>query len=310
MTGTPPGDAGEPTTAPPGDAREPATALPEDAGAPMSGPTTAGADAAPEVPPRPRRRRARLGLPAQILSIAGVVVSLVLVLAVWWARGLTVNSVDSIASSMDQGLALAGVAANRAADQVDSVAGGLDTLATKAADVAASPNATADDLQGLTARLSSVADRYREFRAGYGDLREKAVSTIDTLTRLDRFVPGVSVPQGPIDALAALDERVRGLDSTISSLVGAVDRAGSVSSTAGSVATQAAAASATLTQASTSVRSISDSTDSLRTDVSNLRSGVTLLLTIVAIVLTILLAYIALLHVALWTVGRGWRRSG
>jgi hypothetical protein len=254
-----------------------------------------------------RGRRTRLGRAAQVAGVIGLIVCVVLVLGVWFARGWASGRVNDLVGSVDQGLARAGAAATLASGQIDRIVADMGTVADAADKVAVGPAATPEFVQALGARLSAAADRYREFRSAYGNLREQAVSVIDTLNRVDRFVPGVSIPQGPIDALASLDARIQDLDASVSAVVTAANAAGNVSETAGVVSAKAKAIEVTLTATSDLVTRVSDATDSLRTDVANFGQTLNNLLLLIAVFITLIIVYVGALNVAVWALGGHWR---
>ncbi len=254
------------------------------------------------------RGRPRFGRAFQVAGVAGFVVCLVLVLGVWLGRAWAVTQVDGVVGSLDAGLMRAGAAATEASGEIDKVAAGMGDVAS-VADQAANGSITVppEVSQAIGTRLSAAADRYRSFRAAYGNLREQVVSVVDTLQSIDRFIPGISVPQGPIDALANLDERVQALDSSVTELVTLANGAGTGRDAAAQLASQAADTQATLTDASSLVQSVTDTTDALQREVNDAGSTANLLFTIIAIVFTLVILYVAALNVALWALGGRWR---
>ncbi len=252
-------------------------------------------------------RRSRLGRAAQVAGVIGLIVCIVLVLGVWFARGWASGRVNDLVGSVDQGLGRAGAAATLASSQIDRIVADMGTVADAADKVAVEPTASPEFVRALGARLSAAADRYREFRSAYGNLREQAVSVIDTLNRVDRFVPGVSVPQGPIDALASLDARIQDLDASVSAVVTAANAAGNVSQTAGVVSAKAKAVEVTLRATSNLVTRVSDATDSLRADVADFGQTLNNLLLLITGFITLILVYVGALNVAMWALGGHWR---
>jgi hypothetical protein len=286
------------------------TEVPPD-GSAESSPAPAGSSVPPAEPERPAPpSRPKLGRSLQVAGVMGLIASLLIIVVIWLARGWAVGQVDDVVNTLDSGLARAATAATTAADRIDSTAqraGEFAVVASQAAD--AGPNISSAIVEAVSARLSAVADRYRSFRSSYGELRERVVSAIDTLQGLERFVPMLSVPQEPIDALASIDQQIQEIDSKVTDLVSAVGSGGVTSSAAADLASRANDAQAALTAASTKVRSVTGTIDTLKADVANAGSTASSVLTIVALVITVLAAYIAALHAALWVLGRRLRSS-
>ena len=69
--------------------------------------------------------------------------------------------------------------------------------------------------QALSTRLSSLSERYTPIRAAYADAHSQLVSALDRVQTITRFLPGVTVPQAPIDALSRVDEAIRAVDERI-----------------------------------------------------------------------------------------------
>jgi hypothetical protein len=254
--------------------------------------------------------RPKLGRSLQVVGVMGLIASLLIIVVIWLARGWAVGQVDSVVDTLDTGLARAATVATTAADRIDTTAQGVGEFADVASGAAsAGPSLPTAVGEAIGTRLSAVADRYRSFRSTYGDLRERVVSAIDTLQSIERFVPMLSVPQEPIDALAAIDEKVQELDATVTDLVSTVGSGSLTSDTAAELASKANDAEAALTASSTRVRSVTGTIDTLQADVANAGSTASSVLTIVALVITVLAAYIAALHVALWVLGGRLRAS-
>ncbi len=254
--------------------------------------------------------RPRTGRSLQVVAVTGFIASVLIIVVIWLARGWAVGQVENVADTIDNGLARATVVASTAADRIDGTAqrvGQFADVATRAAD--AGPNVSGAIVEAVTTRLSDVADRYRSFRSSYGELRERVVSAVDTLQGIERFVPILSVPQEPIDALASIDTKVQEIDSKVTDLVSQVSSGNLSSGAIAGLATKANDAEAALTEASSRVRSVTGTIDTLQANVADASSTASLMFTIVALVITILAGYIAALHVALWVLGRRLRAS-
>ncbi len=269
------------------------------------------ADATPTDPPpfkvvdtRPPTRSATA---AQVAGIVGIVVCAVLIVLVWVGIGTVGSKVNDLAAGVNAGF-------NRATDAATTVAGNLDaaavtagTIGTDASTIAASLP-TPDAVTKLANRLGGFVDGYRDLRVRYGGLRENVTGAISSLQNVARFVPGLDVPDQPVDALAAVDAKLQSIDDSITSTWQALQ--GSDATVVGTaVAATSARLQTVLTEASAAVRTLNDrlvagqnrataATDTLRT-----------ILFIVALVISLLLLWVLALNVALWRLGQHWKRE-
>jgi len=252
--------------------------------------------------------RPRLGRTLQIVGVAGFIATLLIIAVIWLARGWAVGQVDGVVSRVDGVLLRADTAVTKAADRIDTTAQGVGEFADTVGNTTSGPVRSLI-IDAVSTRLSPAADRYREFRSAYGDMRAQVVSAIDTLQGIDRFIPAFSVPQGPIDALATVDQAVQDLDSMVTDLVSLASSGGETSEAATRLASRAQDVQATLTGVSGEVRSVSGTIDGLRADAADLGSTASQILTISALALTLLTAYVLALHIALWVLGHRLRTS-
>ena len=223
------------TTVTPSD--EPA-ATPIDVRAP--GPASAPVPA----PARPGKGRRATGILGQVVGIVGVVVCLALIVGVLLGRGWATDTVNDVAGSLDAAIARVDPVLATATGSIDALAGRAGEVATAAEAIAGDPNATPQALQGVLDRLGAVSAGYLELRGTYGGAREQVVSALDRLALIDRFVPGISVPQAPIDALASLDGSIRALDGRVMALIEAGAAVQAIDATASAIAGSHAAPSA------------------------------------------------------------------
>jgi hypothetical protein len=295
--------ADDPTTEVPVTPAEPA------ASAPAMAATSA---TAPGVRPRPAAERPRLGLAFQVAAIVGIVACLLLIAGAWWGRGWVVGQVDDVAASAEGALARASQSTGTVATALQGVDANLDAITEAAQAVQANPSGSlSDQFPQLAARVGTAVDRYRDFRASYDRLKQTLTDALGLLDNVGRFVPGVSAPQGPRDALAAVDSKVQAIDDAVSGLATAVgdgdgERAAEV---AAAVEARAASAKTALAGASTFVTDSSQAIDDVNARVIQLRDRLVLYTGLGVGALTAVLVYVVLLNVALFALGRRWRRA-
>ena len=282
---------------------------------PVADPTPAPAPAAAPAPaptgvkPQAGKSRRATGVVGQAVGIIGIVVSLALIVGVLYVRGWATDAVTGVAADVDAAIARTEPMLERAAVAVDEVTVRVGDVATAAEAVAVDPNATPAVLQGVLDRLAALSERYTEFRGTYAGAREQIVSILDRLALLDRLVPGFDVPEGPVDALAGLDETARALDAQIMGLIDAGLAVQGVNATATAIADKARQVEAGLAQIAAGIDEVEVRLDELRAEVDSIAGTVNTVITILCVALVLLLAYMALLHWILFRSSRGYARA-
>ena len=302
--GTPPEDQPAPETAADGSSAPVDLAPAPDVPAqPIPAPDVPSADAAPasDVPaaaPSPtRRRRDRvLGTVGQVFGIVGIVVCLVLVVGAVVGREWAVGTVDDVAAAVDAQIAKADPLLTQASATVGEISGRVSTVGDVAAGVAADPSpggAVADSLRTV---LATVSDRYQALRTNYGDVREAVVSMVDRLQTLGRIVPGVSIPQGPVDALAALDTRLQAFDAKVTGLITIDPGQGPVNKAAAAIAQAASDVNTKLTDLQGGIGDVQQRVSTLRTRISDAAGTMKMGITLGEIGSILVFLYLALLN--------------
>jgi len=284
-----------PVDAPPADT-PPAEAPPAADVAPQPDVPPAPDAAATEPPPRPRRRDRVLGTAGQIAGVLGIVVCLLLVIGVIVGDGWAVGTVDDVAASIDAKIAKVDPLLTQASAKVGEISGRVSTVADIAAGIAADPSPGGAVADALRAGLATVSDRYQTLRSNYAGVRESVQSVVDRLETLDRLVPGVSIPQGPADALAALDARLQEFDAKVSGLITIDPGQGPVNQAAAAIAQKAGEIDARITDLQAGIGDVQQRVSALRTKLSDTSGGVKLGITLGAFGSILLLLYLALLH--------------
>ena len=289
-TDTPP-PAPEPTADIP--APEPAPAPEPTAVAPAQPAPVAAAD---PVGPRRRKRDRALGTAGQVIGIAGIVVCLLLIVGVVFARGWAVTTVDDVSSTIDTQIAKVLPLLDTAQSTVGEVSGRVSTVADIAAAIAADPSPGGDLADGLRTAIAGVNERYQGLREGYAGVRESVFSVVDRLQTLDQLIPGLSIPQGPIDALTTFDMRLQEFDSKVNDLLTIEPGSGPVNEAAGRISQAANGLDTRLAEVEMSIGEVETKVGALRTDLANVTGTIDAAITAVTISIVLLLLWIALLH--------------
>ena len=270
-------------------------------------PGPAPAPAASPAPAAPSRRNRRLGMAAQVAGVVGIVVCLLLAAGVLMGRGWATDTVSTVTTNIDSKLAQAVPLLDTASTKVSEVAGRVGAVADAATALAAAPAPGGELLQGLMGAVTNVSDRYLELRATYGSLKESVTGALEGLQTLSRLVPGFSVPQGPVDALAKLDAAVTEMDAKITGLTDAIPESGPIDMVATAIATKVGEVEAKL---QTLVGTIDDAQARLaevRTELASTTDTINAAISIGSLVLVLLLVWVAVLHWVLFRTGRRMR---
>jgi hypothetical protein len=305
---TPETAADEPTSMPPLTAEPPAPA-PEAAPvapvnqppaapllAPATQPQAAPVAAAPQSAPARRKRDRILGTAGQVVGIVGIVVCLLLIVGVVFGRGWAVGTVDDVSAAVDAQIARTGPLLDKAQSAVGEVSGRVSTVADIASGIAANPAPGGDLAQTLRSALAGLSERYQGLRQGYADVRETVVSLIDRLQTLDRLVPGFSVPQGPVDALATFDARVKEFDAKVNDLITIEPGEGPLNQAAGRISDAATGIDTKLQGVQAGIGDVEVKIAELRVKLSDAAGTVKLGITLGTIRAILLLLYLVLLH--------------
>jgi hypothetical protein len=246
---------------------------------------------------------------AQTAGVVGIVVCLALIVGVILLRGWAIDRVDGIAGKVDAGIAKGVPLIDAASTRVTEVSARVGLVANAAAARAADPGPAPVLVQTLQSAIASASDRYLALRAGYADARETVVSALDRLNTIDRLVPAISIPEGPVDALAALDARARELDASVMEIIDADPGIGS-GQAAAAIADKASQVEAKLQQVTTALTEAKTRLTDLRAEVQAKADQVKNLITLGTLVAILVLVYSILLHWVLFRSGRQMRRDG
>jgi hypothetical protein len=285
----PPVDA-PPAETPPAEGPSAGDAAPPQETLPASDP------AAREPPPGPKTRDRVLGTAGQIVGVVGIVVCLLLAVGVVVGRGGAVGTVDDVAATIDAKIAKAEPLLDQASAKVGEISGRVSTVADLAAGIAADPSPGGAVADALRTGLATVSDRYQALRANYGDVRESVQSVVDRLQTLDRLVPGISIPQGPVDALAALDTRLQEFDAKVTGVITIDPGQGPVNQAAAAIAQKAGDINGKISDLQGGIGEIRQRVSALRTKLSDTAGTINLGITLGATGSFVLLLYLALLH--------------
>jgi hypothetical protein len=252
--------------------------------------------------------RSRAAVAAQVAGIVGVVVCVLIILVTWFGRGQVAQGVDDLRASVDRGLGRAITAADAVSTRLETAATSAGEIAVSATEVVSNPPDPEGALAGLTEKVGRFADAYRQLRVTYAGIREDVTSSIESLQRVARFVPGVEVPQGPVDTLKAVDESLRSLDESLTSIWPASDRP-LTTAAATAIADKATALETAFTRAATLADGLATDLKGVQARAARAADSIGTILTLAALAITILFVWVLLLNIALWFLGREHGRA-
>jgi ABC-type uncharacterized transport system permease subunit len=146
-----------------------------------------------------------------------------------------------------------------------------------------------------------------ELRATYGDFRQTVTGALDTLQTMSRLIPGFSIPQGPVDALAKLDAAVTALDTKIMGVADAIPATGPISAAATALGTTASDITTGLQSLTATIDDAQARLVDLQTQLATTADSINTAITVGSLVLVLVLLWVAVLHWVLFRTGRRLR---
>ncbi len=254
-------------------------------------------------------RRPTLGLVAQIAGVVGAILCVLAIVIVITGRTWVQERVDVLQAGAAQTLEQALAVGDQALEGLASGAQEVSQIRTAAEGLAANPALDEVAITALQQRLAPLAERYGDARQRYAALREKAGVFLDTLGRLERIVPGLDLPDGPVDLVSQIDQGLTALDETITDLSAkAADRSGATE-VANAIAGAAGRLETSLASATTLATEIRTDLADMRDSVQDVTHRAETWVTYGAIAVALFLAWVLVLHLALVALGRRWRAA-
>ena len=255
------------------------------------------------------KRHPTLGLLAEVAGIIGLIVCVIAIVGVLLGRSWVGDRVDAVASGAVEALDRA-IAVGQEAEAGLAEGQALTTERRPNAEgQAVNPALDEQAVRALQERLAPLAARYQTARDGYVRLRERATNLFDLVRRVDQLAPGIELP-GTLESLvASMDDKLVALDTAVSDLSARATTRTTASDTATTIATGAATLESGITAATTLTQDIQAGLTDLQDDVDRLADRVDSVVGISSIAVAAILAWVGLLHLALWALGRRWRQA-
>jgi len=258
-------------------------------------------------PPAPRQRRPALGLALQVVGIAGALLMIVLIIGLWLGRGWLADRAGGLTNAVDEQATRVVILSDFVVQRLNDAALRVDEYEEQARAIAEETSPPADRLDALRTRLAPLASRYTDARDQFVAIRQRVMSVVDSVQRLDAMVPAIELPGTITGALERIDELLVRLDTALTGLSGTGETAVDVSSFAAARADAAAELAGGLRDAVGLVESLQEGVLSIEQRLVQARSTLAGYVDLTAFGLTAFLVYLVLLHVGLWALGRRMR---
>jgi len=253
-----------------------------------------------------------LGLIFMILGVIGIIISLLLIPAVWVGRSVVNDSVGQVVVAVQTPLQEAQSVSGEFRGRIETIRGTLSPLAQQA-DTAAQRGPVETQLADrlLQTLDDTIGPQYVLLREAYVSMREKLLGVSRMFDAMRRFLP--DLPMLPAEALSELDTSLQALDSSLVQV-----RADLVS---GSLPNNLPGVDA-MRRVGDGIRGVDGRLSNLETTAGNIEARINQMqdqvlqvqrtidqvLTVLASVLSLVFIYFALLHGALFAYGRSLRR--
>jgi hypothetical protein len=278
------------------------TAPAERTAAPAAAPATTGSE--PGTP-----RSTRWATAAQVAGIVGIAICVLLIAGAWLFHGAAHGTVQDLAASVDSGIARAAGATDTVATRLEGAATEAGLIAAEAGAEASNPSRSPDAITALTARVGNLADGYRAIRERYAEAKGNLTEALTSLQRVARLVPGATPPEGPPPALAELDARLQAVDDSVTGVWSTLNGGAPQSTVATAVASQVGNLQGFLGDAAARVRDVEAQLGGVQANAASAANGVGTIITLASLVITLLFLWVLGLNVALWQLGRHWKRE-
>jgi hypothetical protein len=251
----------------------------------------------------------RLALVAELAGVIGGAICLVLIAVLWLGIGRVSGAIDDLALGVDNGFGRAIAATTAVAGRLDGEASEAGAIASDATQLSSQASPPSSAVVALTTRIGRLSDAYRELRVRLGDARESIGEAVTSVQRVAQLIPGSRVPAAPAAALAVVDTRLQSVDDTLASMWPGDGGASGTGPIVATIASVAGTVQGAVGDASTAIRGLSTRIDEARLNAAGSIADIRSVLVLAGVVISLLLIWVLVLNVALWQLGRTWRRQ-
>ncbi|HEY7131376.1 MAG TPA: hypothetical protein VH440_03940 [Candidatus Limnocylindrales bacterium] len=257
----------------------------------------------------PRARSTRWATAAQVAGIVGIAICVLLIVLAWLFHGAARGTVDDLGATVNTGIGTAITATDTVATRLEGAATDAGLISSEASAEASNPSRSSDAIAALTARVGNLADGYRAVRERYAEARASLTGALSSLQRVARLVPGASAPSGPPPALAELDARLQAVDDSLTAVWPTLNGSGPPSTVAAGVASQVGTLQGFMSDAAARLRGVGGQLDAVQANAASAVNGIGTIITLASLAITLLFLWVLGLNVALWQLGRHWKRE-
>jgi hypothetical protein len=156
------------------------------------------------------------GMVFMVVGGIGLVVSLLLVPAVWIGRSYVNDQIAALAGGVGGPVVQVEESVGELRGRVDALRGRIREVGqqvTTAADRGTIDQQAADRLVALLD--ATLGAEFARLREAYVSMRERLRFVVETRGRIQRLLPGFSVPGPPTDELATVDQDLQAIDAAL-----------------------------------------------------------------------------------------------
>jgi hypothetical protein len=251
----------------------------------------------------------RLALVAELAGVVGGAICLVLIAVVWLGIGRVSGAIDDLALSVDNGFGRAIAATTAVATRLDGEATDAGAIAADATQLSSEASPPESAVVALTTRIGRLSDAYSQLRVRLGDARESIGTAVASIQRVAQLLPGARVPAAPVGALAAVDAKLQAVDDGLAAMWPSDGSGGAASQAVATIASVATTVRAAVADTSTAIQGLSTNLEAVRQSAAGTIADIRSILLLAGVVISLLLIWVFILNVAMWQLGRTWRRQ-
>jgi chromosome segregation ATPase len=244
-----------------------------------------------------------------IAGIIGAFVCTALIVGTLLVRDPVQERLDALAQDAVAALDRAIAVSDEAVVRLEAGAAAASEVRVAAEALRTVPTIEEAAISAIQDRLAPLSTRYQELRDRYVVLRERAGELFTTIDRVERLIPGLELPDGPRELITGIDERLVALDSAVAEVSQRATDRSEASQRAGAIAAGVGRLEEGIVSATEVAEDIQAELVGMQERVGSAADRIESLVGLVSWVLIAVVGWVALLHVALWALGRRWRAA-
>jgi hypothetical protein len=251
----------------------------------------------------------RLAIVAELAGVVGGAICLVLIAVLWLGIGRVSGAVDNLALSVDNGFGRAIAATTAVSDRLGGEATDAGAIAADATQLSSQASPPASAVVALTTRVGRLSDAYGQLRVRLSDARESVGAAVASIQRVAQLLPGTRVPAAPVAALATVDAKLQAVDDGLAAMWPADSGGAATGPVVSTIASVAAKVQAAVADTSSAIQGLTANLEAVRQSAAGTIADIRSVLLLAGVVISLLLVWVFVLNIAMWQLGRTWRRQ-